>query len=275
MSETKPIDKDLWKLKRYLHVGFETLEILKTGDDLRNLTCLISLIKNNYGCRAVEIIKRISIEGNLSNRQFLITALAVCARQSYDMKTKSAAYEILRVVCLNPFHLFTFLSKCEHFGFLMLNAGELQAPENLTKKTKTNDSKTQILNETKESSPRITSAKKEPNKNIENTDVITPHRTTRIASANKEAPSSSTNREHISDSRISSAKKESHKNSLAEHINEKNENITHRTTRIASAKKEASSPVSNNEHALVNRISSANKEIKSIQMFFKLCNFRS
>ena len=127
MTEPATYVENLWKFKRYLHLGFETLERLKTGDDLKNMQCLVNLIKINYGLSAVETIKKISEEGNLINRTHLITALAVCARQTFDLKTKAAAYGILKEVCLNPEHLFYFLSKCELFGFLLLHAGELQA----------------------------------------------------------------------------------------------------------------------------------------------------
>ena len=126
MSEVTHFDKDLSKLKRYLHTGFETLEKLKTGDDLKDLKCLINLIKINNGLIAVEAIRKISTEGNLNDRTYLITSLAVCARQNFDVKTKTRAYEILKDVCVNPYHLFLFLSKCELFGFLLLHNGELQ-----------------------------------------------------------------------------------------------------------------------------------------------------
>ena len=72
MSEKTNANEDLWKFKRYLHTGFETLEKLKTGDDLKDLKSLISLIKANHGLDAVETIRKISTEGNLNDRTYLI-----------------------------------------------------------------------------------------------------------------------------------------------------------------------------------------------------------
>jgi hypothetical protein len=160
MSETTATDKDLSKFKRYLHTGFETLEKLKTGDDLKDLKCLVNLVKINHGLNAVEIIKSISVEGKLKDRTFLITALAVCARQTFDIKTKTRAYEILRNVCVNPHDLFLFLAKCELFGFLLLNAGELQEikVESLPKKASNKTVNKIPENDLKTQPTRITSA---------------------------------------------------------------------------------------------------------------------
>ena len=47
MAKPTSHDEDLWRFKRYLHLGFETLEKLKNQDDLKNIPSLINLIKTN------------------------------------------------------------------------------------------------------------------------------------------------------------------------------------------------------------------------------------
>ena len=125
--EKVKLENTLRRFKRYLNVGFESSEVLKSQSELDNIKSLNELITEfkNGGQLAVEQIRLMSKAGKLFNRSYIVTALAFCARNSNtDLASKRAAYSALKEVCWTPFELFLFLDKREFFNvqFLLKNA---------------------------------------------------------------------------------------------------------------------------------------------------------
>lgn len=183
-NKLEPNNEHIWKFKRYLNLGYETIEVPLSSAQLARPESLINLIKNKYGLKAVEIINTISKDGKLFNRSHLINALAICARQPDDIDTKKAAYKSLKSICMEPDELFLFISKCEEHSLMFgLEKPKEEKKTKLEKRKKDNeiiDKNTNIVTETI-TQIRLSSAKSTKS---EKNELKTP----RISSAQKDKP---------------------------------------------------------------------------------------
>ena len=74
--------------------------------------CIDRLIAAGLGKEAVEEIVSFSVAGRAAKDDYVVSALAICAR-SGDQATKQAAYAALNAVCRIPTHLFQFIELCQ------------------------------------------------------------------------------------------------------------------------------------------------------------------
>ncbi|XP_062577419.1 RNA-binding protein RO60-like [Saccostrea cucullata] len=102
------------ELVRFLRLGHSTNAYSSGSRDLNTMDadCVLELIRNEKGPRAVEIIKEFSEVHQAYKQDYIIYALAICCRSS-DPNTKRAGYGILSDVCKIPTHLFKFVDFCQ------------------------------------------------------------------------------------------------------------------------------------------------------------------
>ncbi|XP_045156296.1 RNA-binding protein Ro60-like [Mercenaria mercenaria] len=113
-------DMDL--LRRFLYLGAETMYSPSHVDPEQKYADLIyRLITEERGKEVVKLIARISYRGLAPRQNYIIFALAVCAR-SNDDETKKMAYDVLCQICRIPTHFFMFVNYCK------LESGRSQPP---------------------------------------------------------------------------------------------------------------------------------------------------
>jgi 60 kDa SS-A/Ro ribonucleoprotein len=108
---------NMCRLKRFIVMGSEGGTYYATEKEVSkdNATCLMALIEEGKGPRAVEVLKQYSVEGRTAKQNPIIFALAVFAR-CVHLETKRAAYEALPSILRIPTHLFTFVEYCEELS---------------------------------------------------------------------------------------------------------------------------------------------------------------
>ncbi len=106
---------DMDRLRRFLCLGSEggTYYIGEKQLGIENAQSILSLVKDGKGDEVVREIKTFSVEGRAAKQNPTIFALALCARQDEDPKTKEASYEALPDICRIPTHLFSFVEYSE------------------------------------------------------------------------------------------------------------------------------------------------------------------
>ena len=107
--------RDIDRVRRFLVLGSEggtyyTKEQKLTRENAKTID---KLIKDGKGEEVVKTIVEFSVEGRTAKQNSILFALALCARQDDDIKTKKAAYAALNAVCRIPTHLFLFVEYCE------------------------------------------------------------------------------------------------------------------------------------------------------------------
>lgn len=69
---------------------------------------LLSLLQEGRGAEVVEEVKRFAQDGQAVRLGPSFFALALCSQHS-ELKTRQAAFRVLKEVCRDPAHLFTFI----------------------------------------------------------------------------------------------------------------------------------------------------------------------
>ena len=125
MSVSKPLGgeeaskgslNDMDELRRYLCFGSEKGTYVVT--DLYNdpiilvPECISRLVATGRGEETVQEIASFSVGGRAAKYDYVVSALAMCAR-SGDQATKQAAYAALNRICRIPTHLFQFIDLCQ------------------------------------------------------------------------------------------------------------------------------------------------------------------
>ncbi len=106
---------DMDRLRRFLCLGSEggTYYIGEQKLGIENAQCINKLVKEGKGEQVVKEIKTFSTEGRAAKQNPTLFALALCARQDNDPKTKKASYDALADICRIPTHLFSFVEYSE------------------------------------------------------------------------------------------------------------------------------------------------------------------
>lgn len=102
---------DKVRLCRFLCYGSEAdtytaREEVRCG--LENAGALLTMLQEGRGAEVVDEIKRFSQDGRAVRPGSLFFALAVCSQHS-ELKTRQAAFKVLKEVCREPAHLFLFI----------------------------------------------------------------------------------------------------------------------------------------------------------------------
>uniref|UniRef100_A0A3Q3X380 TROVE domain-containing protein n=1 Tax=Mola mola TaxID=94237 RepID=A0A3Q3X380_MOLML len=102
---------DKTRLCRFLCYGSEG-DIYTAREEgrvsLESAGALLSMLQEGRGAEVVEEIKRFSQDGQAVRLGPSFFALALCSQHS-DLKTRQAAFKVLKEVCLDPAHLFSFI----------------------------------------------------------------------------------------------------------------------------------------------------------------------
>jgi len=109
---------DLDQLRRYLFFGLKQghYDVHDPPGNIEpNSACINRLIDAGRGEEAVEEIASFSVGGRAAKYDYVVSALAICAR-SGDQATKQAAYGVLNRVCRIPTHLFNFIELCRELS---------------------------------------------------------------------------------------------------------------------------------------------------------------
>ena len=106
---------DMDRLRRFLCLGSEggTYYIGEKQLGIENAQCINKMVKGGKGEEVVREIKNFSLEGRAAKQNPTLFALALCARQDSDPKTKKASYDALPEICRIPTHLFSFVEYSE------------------------------------------------------------------------------------------------------------------------------------------------------------------
>ena len=106
---------DMDRLRRFLCLGSEggTYYIGEKQLGIENAQCINKMVKDGKGEEVVREIKNFSLEGRAAKQNPTLFALALCARQDSDPKTKKASYDALPEICRIPTHLFSFVEYSE------------------------------------------------------------------------------------------------------------------------------------------------------------------
>ena len=109
---------DMKRLRRFLCLGSEggSYYIGEKQLGKENAQAILRLIAGGKGEKVVQEIVQFSLEGRAAKQNPIIFALALCARNDSDLKTKKAAYDALIKVCRTPTHLFSFVEFCENLS---------------------------------------------------------------------------------------------------------------------------------------------------------------
>lgn len=87
---------DIYTAREEVHVSMESAE------------ALLTLLEEGRGAEVVDDIRRYSQDGRAVSMAPCLFALAVCSQHS-DIKTRQAAFKVLREVCHDPVSLFDFI----------------------------------------------------------------------------------------------------------------------------------------------------------------------
>ncbi|XP_074654449.1 RNA-binding protein RO60-like [Tubulanus polymorphus] len=117
-SENNVVDTntvDFRLMRKFLIVGVEggTYFPGEKAFVREHAACFDRLIADRRGEEVVAEIVRCAREDSVVDRKSLIFALASCARNGVDPKTKSAAYKALPLICTDAKQLFSFIDYCE------------------------------------------------------------------------------------------------------------------------------------------------------------------
>lgn len=102
---------DKVKLCRFLCYGSEADTYTAREEarcSLENAEALLAMLQEGRGAEVVDEIKRFSQDGRAVGLGSLFFALAVCSQHS-ELKTRQAAFKVLKDVCREPAHLFQFI----------------------------------------------------------------------------------------------------------------------------------------------------------------------
>ncbi|XP_060561516.1 RNA-binding protein RO60-like [Ruditapes philippinarum] len=100
-------------LERFIYLGSESSYNANDKDPNRkNAECIDRLIGAGKGVEVVHNLSDISLCGRTLRQNYLIFALAICAR-SNDEETKKEAYKALNAICRIPTHFFLFVNYCK------------------------------------------------------------------------------------------------------------------------------------------------------------------
>lgn len=102
---------DKVKLCRFLCYGSEADTYTAREEarcSLENAGALLTMLQEGRGAEVVDEIKRFSQDGRAVRLGSLSFALAVCSQHS-ELKTRQAAFRVLKDVCREPAHLFLFI----------------------------------------------------------------------------------------------------------------------------------------------------------------------
>lgn len=108
---------DIDRLRRSLCLGSEqgTYVVHSPAEretNTPNAECISRLIEAGQGKEVVKEIASFSVSARAAKQDYVVSALAMCAR-SGDQATKQAAYDVLNRVCRIPTHLFQFIELCQ------------------------------------------------------------------------------------------------------------------------------------------------------------------
>ncbi|XP_053403546.1 RNA-binding protein RO60-like isoform X1 [Mercenaria mercenaria] len=107
------IVEDMDLLMRFVFLGSDTAYNASNKHPQRKYAeCIDRLIADGRGEDVVRLISKISHCGWAPRQNYLIFALAVCAR-SNDIETKKLAYDELYKICRTPTHFFLFVHYCK------------------------------------------------------------------------------------------------------------------------------------------------------------------
>ncbi|CAH1785455.1 unnamed protein product [Owenia fusiformis] len=106
------------RLRRFICLGSEsgTYYISETDLGIENAACIQRLIDDGRGVEAVKELITYSTEGRVAKDKPIIFALAFLARNSKDLKTKTAAYNALSDICRIPTQLFIFIDFAQNLS---------------------------------------------------------------------------------------------------------------------------------------------------------------
>ncbi|XP_060576159.1 RNA-binding protein RO60-like [Ruditapes philippinarum] len=132
-SKNKPIRKrydesthklnDWGRLERFIYLGTESsYNPHDKHPHRKNAECIDRLISAGKGVEVVQHLSDISQRGRTLRQNYLIFALAICAR-SNDKETKKEAYEELCAICRIPTHFFLFVNYCQQESLLSGSKG--------------------------------------------------------------------------------------------------------------------------------------------------------
>ncbi|XP_053389596.1 RNA-binding protein Ro60-like [Mercenaria mercenaria] len=104
---------DMVLLRRFLYLGTESVySSTFVYPDQKYADLINRLIYEGRGKEVVQLLATINYSGSAPRHNYIIFALAVCAR-SDDISTKKLAYDNLCQICRIPTHFFMFVDFCQ------------------------------------------------------------------------------------------------------------------------------------------------------------------
>lgn len=102
---------DKARLRRFLCYGLEG-DVYTAREEghvsMENAGALLAMLQEGRGAEVVEEIKRFTQDGRAVRPGPSLFALALCSQHS-ELKTRQAAFKVLKEVCRDPVHLFSFI----------------------------------------------------------------------------------------------------------------------------------------------------------------------
>ncbi|XP_075226845.1 RNA-binding protein RO60-like isoform X2 [Lycorma delicatula] len=106
------------RLKRFLHYGNEEAVYIPGHKQLKveKLKSIEALVHKGKAADAVNIILKAHAGGYFAQREAVIFALAVCAKQKLSVPLKEAAYSAVKKICITSQDLFLFIKYLHDLG---------------------------------------------------------------------------------------------------------------------------------------------------------------
>ena len=78
----------------------------------QNASCVTRMLESGHGQEVIDMAIEYGVKGVTAKQKALVLAVAMCARQTRDPRTRTYCYDHLCEICRKPTQLFMFISYC-------------------------------------------------------------------------------------------------------------------------------------------------------------------